>query len=159
MKKLMYVLAIVFLASNVVSAHDNYRAGRSVLNIDLNIYGNITVEIDGIPYNCHNGNIDVRGLSPGRHHIVILENRINRRGYARTEIINEQRFFVPANSRIKAEVRRNGFFDILRIGRKASNNCRTNVHNHRGYNKGNRPYDRGQNRQGNRGHGERGGRH
>lgn len=154
----MYALALIFLASNTVSAHDNYRAGRSVLNIDLNIYGNITVEIDGIPYNCRNGNIDIRGLAPGRHHIVILENRINRRGYARMEVINEQRFFVPANCRIQAVVRRNGFFDILRVGRQANNNCGANAVNNRGYNKGNRYYDRGEHRHGHRGHGNRGSR-
>tara|TARA_R110001592_G_scaffold307299_2_gene580689 strand:+ start:205865 stop:206335 length:471 start_codon:yes stop_codon:yes gene_type:complete len=145
MKKLMYVLAIVFLASNVVSAHENHRAGKSILNIDLNIYGNITVEIDGIPYTCHNGNIDVRGLVPGRHHIVVLENRVTNRGYARRVVINEQRFFVPANSRVKAVVRRNGVFDILRIGRRANN--QTSIHNNRGYNKG-QHYNRGNNGKG-----------
>lgn len=134
----MNLLAIALLfATSATFANDNDRGGRSFLRIDLNIYGNVSVEIDGIAYNSYNGYIDVRGLAPGQHQVVITQNSINNRGYGRVQVLYRDRIFVPANSRLKAIVRQNGRFDIVKIGKKQhKNNVYRSTINHKGYDKG-----------------------
>lgn len=135
----MNLLAIALLfATSATYANDDDRGGRSFLRIDLNIYGNVSVEIDGIAYTSYNGFIDVRGLAPGQHQVVILQNTINHRGYGRVQVLYRDCLFVPANSRLQAVVRQNGRFDVVKIGKKAQNQknaYRSNI-NHNGYDKG-----------------------
>lgn len=118
---LMAMAAFIF-TTKASFANDNTDYGRSFLRIDINFYGNVHVEIDGIRYDCYNGIIDVRALAPGRHQVTVLQEFINRRGYAKVDILCQQNIFVPANSRLKAVVRANGNFDLVSVGRKARNN-------------------------------------
>ena len=112
MKKMVLFLVALVSITFTASADAGHRP-LSELIIKTPLHSNYIVLVDGIKY-FGNAHFNIIGLTPGQHHVEIIENRRTGR-YGNVRTIHNGFVQVPRFSRVVAQLNNYCGLDIIRV--------------------------------------------